>query len=285
MSAVRVLRKAVRWSFAVTLPGEAVLVVCLLSGARVTPVVRVVVESLVCAVVVAAMTLFALDYRRHHRDRPDRRAALRAAVADTVPALARRLLSHELALFTSVLRRFSGRGPHGVGEGDAAVPYAAAQRDVMYGLGFVSVVEAVALAWLVPDPVVHAVTLVVDVWAVYFVFALQLSCVVRPHVVGADGSLRLRYGVLVDVRIPARYVASVRVDRRFSGGRMGAVDADGVTRLGVGGQTTVTVELTRPVGFVRPLGRPAEARVFHWYAEDPAAAVAAWRARAVLDDR
>ncbi len=64
---------------------------------------------------------------------------------------------------------------------------------------------------------------------------------VRPHVVGADGSLRLRYGALLDIRV---------------------------------------VELTEPVCFVRPLGKTAEARAFRFYAEDPAAVVTALRAGA-----
>jgi hypothetical protein len=39
------------------------------------------------------------------------------------------------------------------------------------------------------------------------------------------------------------------------------------------------VELARPVTFTRPLGKHARARVFRFYATDPATAVAALRAR------
>jgi hypothetical protein len=45
--------------------------------------------------------------------------------------------------------------------------------------------------------------------------------------------------------------------------------------MGMGGQTMVTVELTKPVRFVRPLGKEAEAQVLRFYADNPTAAVAA----------
>jgi hypothetical protein len=57
------------------------------------------------------------------------------------------------------------------------------------------------------------------------------------------------------------------------------VDANGCAELSQGGRTTVTVQLTRPVTFTCPLGKPACARTFLCYAADPTAAVAAIRAR------
>ena len=113
----------------------------------------------------------------------------------------------------------------------------------------------------------------------YFIVAVYASCVVRPHVVHADGSLRLRYGALIDIRVPADAIAAVRVERRSARGKLAAVDADGGAALSQGGQTTVIVQLTRPVTFTRPLGKTASARTLRFYAADPAAAVAAIRAR------
>ncbi|MEY9872611.1 hypothetical protein ABH931_002088 [Streptacidiphilus sp. MAP12-33] len=111
--------------------------------------------------------------------------------------------------------------------------------------------------------------------------ALHLSCVVRPHVVHADGSLRLRYGTLLDIRVPAAAIASARIERRFSGGRLANIDADGQVDLSVGSQSTVLVELTEPLAFVRPSGRTAQARSFRFHAEDPAAVLAALGSRGV----
>ncbi|MET8537588.1 hypothetical protein ABZV67_38915 [Streptomyces sp. NPDC005065] len=52
----------------------------------------------------------------------------------------------------------------------------------------------------------------------------------------------------------------------------------GVADMAVAGQTTVTVELTEPVRYIRALGKPAEARAFRFYADDPASAVAMLKA-------
>lgn len=195
-----------------------------------------------------------------------------------------RLTRHELLLFTCLLRWVTRRGPHGVRTGDdLPVPYATGQLFVTVCFLFASVVETVVLALLIPWPLVHLICLVLGLWGIYFVIALYASCAVRPHVVGADGSLRLRYGALLDIRIPAQRIASAHVDRRYPSSSPGAVDAAGRADLAVGGQTTVTVELTEPITFTRVLGARAAARAFSYHAEDPEAAVATLRARARLD--
>ncbi|MFE7261476.1 hypothetical protein ACFU9B_05290 [Streptomyces sp. NPDC057592] len=113
----------------------------------------------------------------------------------------RTLVGHEVRSLHSlglwVLRR-----RHAVPEGAVAVAYTGPQTAMMYGLLFVAVVETVMLALLVPWPVVHGVLLVLDVYGVVFVLALHASCVTRPHVVDADGALRIRYGGRFDLRIP-----------------------------------------------------------------------------------
>jgi hypothetical protein len=190
----------------------------------------------------------------------------------------RKLTVHEFVLGSSFLRWATRRGPHGVRKGDVALPYAAGQTAAMFAFLFISILETVALDYFIPWPAVRKAVLVLDLWGVYFVLALHASCVVRPHVIGADGSLRLRYGGLIDIRIPAGRIASVRLERRYAGEKRGAVDADGVAVLAVSSETTVTVELTEPVGYVRVLGKPAQAKAFRFYADDPAAAVAALRA-------
>ncbi|MFD7663588.1 hypothetical protein [Streptomyces sp. NPDC059788] len=275
--ALPVLRRAVRWAFSALVPAELVLVLCVLGGVRIPPAARLATESVMLLLAAVSATLICLDHRRHRRAGLDRRSAFLAAIADTVPAAVRKLTAHEVFLSTSFLRWVTRRGPHGVRDGDLPVPYAPGQTATTYGFLFVCVVETVALAFLIPWPVVHAVTLVLDIWGCYFVIALHASCVVRPHVVGADGSLRLRYGALLDIRIPADRIASVRLCREFPDGKLAVVDEHGVADMAVAGQTTVTVELTGPVRYVRALGRPAEARAFRFYAEDPASAVAALR--------
>ncbi|HEX8006276.1 MAG TPA: hypothetical protein VF482_07600 [Trebonia sp.] len=198
---------------------------------------------------------------------------------DVVSLPVLKLMIHEFSLFTSTLRWLTGRWRHGVRDGDMAIPYASGGAALLLVFAYVSAVETVVLAFIIPWPVVREIALILDLWGVYFIIALFASIVVRPHVIHADGSLRLRYGALLDIRIPAQEITAARVERRSAGGKLAAVDADGCAGLSQGGQTTVTVQLARPVTFTRPLGKPACARTFRFYAADPAAAVAAIRAR------
>ncbi|MFJ9028623.1 hypothetical protein ACIRQP_08875 [Streptomyces sp. NPDC102274] len=266
-----------KWAVPLVVVGEIVLVGCLLAGVAVPAPVLLGAEAVV-------LTLFALEavvlrrhYARARRTGAARRDALAAAVRTGVPEPVRRLLAHEIRGFAS-LGRWVARRTHGVREGDHAAPYTGPQTAMMYGLLFVAVVETVALAVLIPWPVVHRILLVLDVYTVLMVLALHAGCVTRPHVVGADGSLRIRYGSLLDLSVEAARIASVHVDRRYprSGGLITFDPAhDGVLDLAVGGQTTVRVELTEPVTFVRPLGRRERARVVRFHADAPAALVKA----------
>ncbi|MTE18818.1 hypothetical protein F0L17_06650 [Streptomyces sp. TRM43335] len=256
-------------------PAELALVVCLAAGVAVPVPLVVFAEVLVgCALGAEAVTVARL-WRRARGRGLGRREAARAAVRGAVPAPVRRLVAHELLVMAS-LARWVVRRPHGVGAGDTVAGYAAGQAPLVYGLLFVTVVETVGMAVLLPWPVVHLVVLVLDGWGAVMLLGLHAACAVRPHVVGADGSLRVRYGALVDVRVPAGLIVSARVEHRFPSGRLLRV-ADGVMELVVGGRTTVTVELDTPVEVVRPLGGRERARVVRFCADDPRATVAALR--------
>ncbi|MGW1227605.1 hypothetical protein [Streptomyces sp. NPDC002530] len=256
------------------LPAELAVVVCLVAGVRVPVAVVAGVEGLLLAVLVLEAVVLARLVRAGRRAGAGWWEAVAGAVRSVVPVAVRRLVVHELRALHSlglwVLRR-----RHAVPETALAVPYTGPQTAMMYGFLFVSVVETVMLALLVPWPVVHRILLVVDVYGMVLVLALHAACVTRPHVVEADGGLRLRYGALFDLRIPAASVAAARVDRRFPGGRSVALGADGALDVAVGGQTTVTVELTGPLGFVRPLGGRGTAGAVRFHADDPRAVVAA----------
>ncbi|MEV0987067.1 hypothetical protein [Streptomyces sp. NPDC049949] len=204
------------------------------------------------------------------------RAVCEAARA-RIPVPVRRLLRHELRAGASLARWALRRPPHGVGAGELAAGYTGPQTAMMYGLVFVALVETVALSFLIPWPAVHRVVLVLDVYGVLLMLAMHAACVTRPHVVRRDGSLRIRYGALFDLVVPPEAVASVRVDRRYPQGRLVTLSEDGVLDLIVGSQTTVTLELTRPLPFTRPLGARAEARTVRFHADDPRTLVAALR--------
>ncbi|MET9607117.1 hypothetical protein ABZZ17_18870 [Streptomyces sp. NPDC006512] len=283
MSAVRAARIAV----AAVIPGELLLVLCLAAGVRPPGWATAAAEALVLGVLLLEAWVLRALYAAARASGATRAGARREAVRAVVPAVVRRLLLHELRAAAS-LGRWVLRRPHGVGPGDAAAAYTGPQTAMMYGLVFVSVVETVALAFLIPWPAVHRVVLVLDVYGVLLMLALHAACVVRPHVVGADGSLRIRYGALFDLTVPADAVASVRVDRRYPQGRLvtlshgdGDGDGDGdehaVLDLIVGSQTSVTLELNRPLEFRRPLGARARARTIRFHADDPRALVTALR--------
>ncbi|WP_344629482.1 hypothetical protein [Streptomyces glaucosporus] len=259
------------------MPFELGLVVCLVAGVRVPVPVVVAAEALVGCALAAEAAVFVRLWRRARGRGLGRREAARDAVRAAVPVPVRRLVLHELRVLAGLARWAARRPPHGVGAGDRAVPYAGEQAPVVYVLLFAAAVETVALGLLLARwPVVHLVVLVLDVWGMALLLGLHAACVARPHVVGADGSLRVRYGALVDVRVPARRIVSARVEHRSPGGRTPRF-ADGVMDLAVGGRTTVTVELDGPVAVVRPLGGRERARVLRFCADDPRAAVEALR--------
>ncbi|MGW4237077.1 hypothetical protein ACWEJP_09580 [Streptomyces sp. NPDC004749] len=266
--------RAARAAAGAVLPAEAAVLVCLAAGVRIPGAVLVVAEALVATVLVLEAVVLWRLYAIRRRAGAGRRHAVRGALRTLLPVGARRLVAYEIRALRS-LGLWLLRRRHQVPEGALAVAYTGPQTALMYGLLFVSVVETVLLALVIPWPVVHAILLVVDVYGVVLILGLHASCVVRPHVVGADGSLRVRYGGLFDLRVPAATVAAARVERRYPDGRLLELSADGALDLVVGGQTTVTVELTEPVEFVRPLGARGFARTLRFHADDPRETVAA----------
>ncbi|MEV6951220.1 hypothetical protein [Streptomyces sp. NPDC051183] len=269
--------RAARLAAAAVVPGELALVLCLVAGVRPPGWLLAVAEALVLGVLVLEAAVLRGLYAGQRAGGAAPRAALLGAVRAVVPAPVRRLLLHELRAGAALVRWVLRRPPHGVRPGDLGAAYTGPQTAMMYGMAFVSVIETVALGFLIPWPAVHRVVLVLDLYGVALVLALHAACVTRPHVVRPDGSLRIRYGALFDLTVPPDAVASVRVDRRYPEGRLVTVSEDGVLDLIVGSQTTVTLELSRPLGFTRPLGARAEARTIRFHADDPRALVAALR--------
>jgi hypothetical protein len=205
-----------------------------------------------------------------------RALAVRAAARLPVPV--RRLAGHEVRCLHS-LWLWVRRRRHGVGAGAHPAPYNAPQNAMMWSWIGLSAVETAGLALIIPWPLVHAVTLYLGVYGLVLMTGMQAACVTRPHVVEADGSLRLRQGGLFDLRIPAEEVVRLRAERRFPDGRAVQAREDGSLELIVAGQTTVTAELTGPVGYVRPLGRRGTAHTVRFHADDTAALIAAFEAR------
>ncbi|GAB3901009.1 hypothetical protein GCM10027612_63680 [Microbispora bryophytorum subsp. camponoti] len=153
----------------------------------------------------------------------------------------------------------------------------------MAAMLFVLVLETVAMDLLLrrfglPD-VPRLVILALDASSVLGVLGIMVSCARRPHTVTPDG-LRLRYGRLFGLDIPAELVASARIDRRYDEKRLVRL-SDGELALAVSSQTNLVVELREPIEVPRPR-RPwttaagsAAVRRVRFFADDPAAAVRA----------
>ncbi|MEV1046774.1 hypothetical protein [Streptomyces sp. NPDC049916] len=267
---LRVARIAV-WT---GLLAELALVVGLVAGVRLSGAALMAAEVLVVGVVALETSVLWPLYAARRRKGARRRAAALTAVRSVVPVVVRRLLVHEFRALHSlglwVLRRH-----HRVPEGAQSFSYTEPQTATMGAFFFASVLETVVLALVIPWPPVHLVLLVVGVYGTVLIVALHAACVTRPHLVTADGSLRLRYGALFDLRVPAALIDSARVERRYAGGGLVRADENGTLDLAVGSQTTVTLELAGPVEYVRPLGRGGSARTLRFHADDPRAAVAA----------
>jgi hypothetical protein len=185
----------------------------------------------------------------------------------------RGLLAHEVRLLGSIVR-WVARRPYGVARGSEEVfGYARGQGAMMFGFGFVCVLESVCMAVLLRDhPAVHRVVLVLDVYTLRLVVGLHAASVTRPHVLG-DTALRIRRSAHVDLCVPLASVASVRRElvtthERGDGDRLD---------LAVAAQTTVTLELSVPVRYRPLLGRPRDVRLIRFHADEPAALVRAVR--------
>lgn len=247
------------------LPAELALVLCLVTGTRVPGWLLLAVEAGIVLLVAGAATAF-VRLRRSGLTR-------RQAVEHLVPPLVLRLAGHELRLMRSLVMWPLGRRD-GVGEGATAFGHARDQAALMFGFGFVAVVETVALSVLLRDlPTLHAVVLVLDVYTVLFVLGLHAAAVTRPHVLDGDG-LRLRQGAHLDLRIPLGLITSVRRETLFTHEKH-----DDVLDLPVGSQTSLTLELAEPATFATGfLGRPRTVRTVRFHADDPKALHAAVRA-------
>ncbi|WP_424213988.1 hypothetical protein ACN20G_19000 [Streptomyces sp. BI20] len=280
MSGARGLTRAARIAVGCALPAELALVVCVLAGVRIPGAVLVAAEIVVLGVLVLEAVVLGGHYRAARAAGLDRAGARRASVRAVVPPPALLLVRHELAGMGALVR-WAGRRPHGVREGDHAAGYTGPQTAMVYGMLFVCVVETVVMALVIPWPVVHWIVLVLDVYTIAAVLALHAACVTRPHVVGADGSLRIRYGALFDLRLAPGDVVAARLESRFPEGRTVALGEDGVLDVNVGSQTTVTVELAGPTPFRRPLGALARTHTVRFHADDPRALLAALRAAGV----
>lgn len=197
--------------------------------------------------------------------------------ANRAIALARRAVLFELGMWRS-LARWLVRRPD-VPAGGTAFAYRGPVAGLILMFFVVSLVEVVAVDLILPwrGPV-RVVLLALGVWGTMLMLGMFAAVTVHPHVVGRSG-LRVRYGVSVDVQIPWDAITTVRQDRRANPGQR-TVQLDGETlHVVVAGQTTVRVDLARPVTVALPRDRTAEITALHFHADDAAGLVKAAASR------
>lgn len=256
------MTRLLRGLFWISVPLELAFVTLLLAGAALPAAVLVGAEAVALTLLVVAGAGLAVQYRRGGAE----------AVRDVVPEPVRRIVGHELKALVSLFLWVAQRR-HGVRRGDAAFGHARDQAALMYGFIFVCAVETVGLAVLLRNvPVLHEVTLVVDVYTVVLMLGVQAASVTRPHVLSAD-AFRVRKGAHCDLLIPLDRIAAVRGERRYA-----HEPADGVLDLAVASQTSLTLELTEPVTTVGFLGKRRPVTTVRLHADDPAGLLAALKA-------
>ncbi|MEU0686696.1 hypothetical protein [Streptomyces uncialis] len=175
----------------------------------------------------------------------------------------RRIIRHEARAVRSLVL-WAARRTHGVGADGQAYGYARGQAAMVYGIAFACLVETVGISYLLRDlPVAHAVMLVLDVYTLLTILALQSAAVTHPHVLTGH-SLRIRRGVTVDLLVPLADLTAVRRELRTSPDRR-----PGELTLDIRAITNVTVELAAPVTRTTLLGRTERITTVRLYAEDP----------------
>ncbi|WP_433555073.1 hypothetical protein ACQPWY_20645 [Pseudonocardia xinjiangensis] len=192
-----------------------------------------------------------------------------------VTALARRAVRFEAGSWRS-LARWLLRRPD-LAPGDTPFPYRGPLLAPMLVMTGLSVLEVVALDLLLPWPGLRLVLLVVGVWGTIMMLGMLAAVTVHPHAAGPSG-LRIRHGTSLDVHIGWDTVAGVRHVRRSRPGSRSVQTDDGRLFVLVGGQTTVEIELARPVIVALPGDRSAEVTTVCLYADDSRGLVSAVRA-------
>lgn len=258
------------------LPAELLLVVLLLAGVTPPAPVIIAAEAAVAVVLVVEAATAVHLFRAERRRGATRRQAAAAVAGRILPAPVRRMLWFETRMGASLVRWLLRRRGD-VPPGATPLSYAREQGTFLALLVFAMAVEGVVADVLLNvfdvAAVVRVLVLALHVYSVYLGLGVHASCVVRPHVV-TDSELRVRYGVFFEARIPRRLISSVRPARNYD--ERGVVTvAGGGLAVAVSARTNLVVELSEPITVVRPFGARAEVASVRFFADAPAAALAA----------
>jgi hypothetical protein len=165
----------------------------------------------------------------------------------------------------------------GLGGDAVAVPYAGADKSMLFVFLGLFVAET-ALLWLADfGLVVDLVLLVLGIYSALLVFGLHASSVTRPHVVSPT-EVRIRAGARLDVRIPRDNVVSLRHLREaHPPGETKTFQGNALLCFTGAYETNLVVELASPITVTTMFGNHRTVEVVKCHADDPAAAVRAYR--------
>ncbi|WP_086819610.1 hypothetical protein [Allokutzneria sp. NRRL B-24872] len=158
------------------------------------------------------------------------------------------------------------RGRKDVPDGGTAVRHAGESTTILVALLVASLVEIVAVEFLVPWATVRWILLVLSICGIFWLLSYIAALITRPHVVGPE-NLLLRNGTGLSLTFPLAAVRTVRAERKGNHERQVAVVGE-TLNIAAGDTTTVFVELDPPQEFDGQLIRGVR---FH--ADDPRAAV------------
>ncbi len=174
------------------------------------------------------------------------------------------------------------RGRTDVGPGDVSLPYNGLDRAVVWTIAGVGVVETVVVHVLVTWAPLRRPLLVLGVYGVLGVLALDRTMRQHPHLL-RSGELLLRFGHFRTVRVPLAGLVGVR--KHVSNAHKKTIESgDGGLSLSFMGGTNVELRFS-PAIDVQADGRIFTVSRVSFSAQDPAAAVSLLRARVAGAER
>ncbi|MDQ2806207.1 MAG: hypothetical protein M3Z04_04695 [Chloroflexota bacterium] len=269
-----------KWLFPLVLITDIVLVWAQVLDTRTALIVGGTLEVLAFLLGLRAVGAALLAYRRNRAAGLHMEAALEDGLTILFPRKIARLVAMEPRIYVC-LYRFLRRSPPAA---DEFAYYRRSMMGAVVALIFLTApFEVLAYELLIPWAGVRWALLALTLYSMLWLLGFYASLRTLPYRLAADG-LQLHYGLVAEGTVPYAALADATLERRKAPqGREGLqTSRDGALYLAIGGRTDLTLRLHTPV-IIQGLFQPQPpATVLHLAADDPAALVAALRARAGL---
>lgn len=274
------MQKLFKWFFPLVLIANIVLVWARVLDARTALLVGGTLEALGFVLGLRAVVVAIRAYRRNRAVGLNMESALEDGLTLLFPRKIARLVALEPRIYVC-LYRFLRRRPLAADE--FAYHRRSAIGAIVALIFLTAPFEVLAYELLIPWSGVRLALLALTLYSMVWLLGFYASLRTLPYRLAADG-LHLHYGILGAGIVPYSALADATLERRKApqGNEGLQTTRDGALYLAIGGRTDLTLRLHTPVilqGLFQPL---PPATVLHLAADDPAALVAALRARADL---